>query len=168
MADLPRWEDRNDLDSAACYAAYTEVAQRFPNVFMLPGLLHLHMIVHKAPSWFSMPSSLVDQVRCSDATCRRCRLQLGGYSFRWMHQLWTAKYSQLQRPGSYPPAHVRNWTVGVEEGSLQLIYQCIRLDRDIETESPRRIPEIPLDALAAARADMESSEDDMEGEESPM
>ena len=134
MADLPKWLDRRDVDSAACYSAFEELALRFPNAFMLLGLLHLHMIVHKSPDWFETPDSMVDQIRCPDAECSRCRLRLGGYSFRWFHHLWTAKYCQLQRPGSYPPAHVRNWTVGVEDGSLQLIYQCIRLDRDIESQ----------------------------------
>ena len=129
MADLACWKDDRLVDSAALYGAFSHLMSKYPRAFDALGLAMLYCIVHKAPAGWSQPSGGPDLRKdCDQTDCRRCALQLGGYSFRWCHSLWEDGYQRSRNSASLD---LRGKCPGTPSGGYMLLHLCIQRDQDL-------------------------------------
>ena len=101
MANFPRWVDNKKVDSSAMLSAYINTVR--PTDWWFGQLV---MWDHKMddggiPNAFQNPS--VIKAKCNSDGCPRCMARAGGYKFRWYHDSWGAKYSNMARPGAWKP-----------------------------------------------------------------
>ena len=170
MADLACWKDDRLVDSAALYGAFSHLMSKYPRAFDALGLAMLYCIVHKAPAGWSQPSGGPDLRKdCDQTDCRRCALQLGGYSFRWCHSLWEDGY---QCSGNSASLDLRGKCPGTPSGGYMLLHLCIQRDQDLPDPFPRQFPfdlpegledYVPIPAAALfPSSDEEDSDDSVE------
>ena len=127
MADLPSWDNRPQVDSAALLAVVLNLVAKFPETSRLTGLTELHARVRRCPVEFPKPSLPVPMLPCVEVGCARCLGLTGGYSYRWRHIAWVKPYDEARRTGSVPLEMVP----GVVTGSYELLLTAIKFDRDV-------------------------------------
>ena len=104
----PRYIDRDDVDSHSMYSAalYSYHTDRLLwDQLELYG--NLTMVVHRDCMGFEESTPAPDIVRCIPCKrgmyCNRCKNAMGGWEFRWLSPIWSPKYVENARRGSWLP-----------------------------------------------------------------
>ena len=104
----PRYIDRDDVDSTSMYSAalYSYQADRLLwDQLELYG--NLTVVVHRDVMGFEEAIHAADIVRCilckRGMCCNRCKDGIGGWEFRWLSPIWSRKYVENARRGSWLP-----------------------------------------------------------------
>jgi hypothetical protein len=108
MAHFPRWVQSDSLDSLASFSAYRTYLQQCDDEGRLQEALELRQlwsVCHgRQPSPWDAVAKHVSaglERACYLEPCRRCRLGLGGWSFRWMDARWYDAYLVNARSGAW-------------------------------------------------------------------
>ena len=110
---LPRWVCSETVDSAAALTGYYRwyakllETREHEDIIQLYGIGDggLRLIYH-VPEVHAVDdgTALVTRVECPMGhRCRRCRLHLGGYLFRWLSPYWMETYRSHARRGAWMP-----------------------------------------------------------------
>ena len=133
MADFAIWVDDKMVDSAVLLSGFLQMKSQFPRAVESLGLTNLHLKTHKAPPMLVPPFEGVAQKPCEESSCRRCDLMLGGYAWRWLHQLWLDPYEANKREGALS---LRKLAPGVASGAYRVLYLCKEMNQDLPLVEP--------------------------------
>ena len=109
---VPTWIQNDLVDSEAMYSAFLQYLGQCSEEEQKVMKERVNLIQHKESECVILGGVLIRSkkvypsiplIRCTERDCKRCRVQQGGYKFRWYSHQWLEAYVTLMRKGSWDP-----------------------------------------------------------------